>query len=535
MPALATDMSGERLAPQCDRVTAFGNASGEAATPATAASVAGTSGIRCRADRGDFLSPRTRDGVYAESMVVLLLILCGADIDAKAGRLRDAAADALTPVAEAYETSGREEDAARVRTSIDPPDVRALPLRWPAERVLPEPGEVPPADRPVYEAELAARRELATRVYRLAREAVREKRVAEAFRLTHWAAALDPDNESVRRALGFERDGKVWTTPFRRQRAADGDVWDDRFGWLPKSHVARYEAGERFAGGQWVTPESERQLRSRFDSGWAVETEHFRVRTNASLETAVTLASELEDFRTFFVRNYTVLFDSPRRAASILVSPTGRRSKRHDVHVFATREEYVQTLAPKQRGVEVSRGVYLPEDRVAYFFASEDAELLETLYHEVSHQLLYEADRRGTDVGGRRGYWAVEGFACYLESFESDGVTATATHPRQNRVQHAAELVAEGKAPRSLAEFDALGKRAFLNTPDMDLLVARYAYATGLTHFFLNFEGGRYRDGFLTYLRTLYEPGARVRPLEQVLGVPAGQVDMEYRSYIGEL
>ena len=472
----------------------------------------------------------------------LLLFLAASSSPASADGLADRyggliaeVRSALEPVATRYEAAGHPQEAVRIRGLLTPPDLRTLPLSWPGPLGLPAVESVPAALQTLYGAEAETRRAIAADIYRVSREALRKRRPVDAFRLAHWVLAVDPDHEKSREALGQSRTADGWQSDFLAEQAKQDRVWDRRFGWLPRDWVARYEAGERYVGGRWLTAEAEATIRSNFRSAWSVETEHFRLRTNESLETAVRLASRLEDFRTYFVRQYPTLFDSPRRASSLWGRQGGRPARPMQVQVFATRGEYVATLSAKQPNVGFSNGVYLPVDRVSYFFVEGNDDLEGTLFHEVSHQLLYESGRRRDDVGEARGYWAVEGFACYLETFDTDGVTADAGDPLKGRIAHAAQLAADGEIPAALSAFDALGKAAFITAADMDDLVNRYAHATGLTHFFLNAKDGRYRQAFLTYLRRLYEPGGRPVPLADLVGVPADVLDAEYRSYITDL
>src|SRR5690606_37287306 len=70
------------------------------------------------------------------------------------------------------------------------------------------------------------------------------------------------------------------------------------FGWLPEVHVARYEQGERYYRGRWVTAEKEAELRKTITQGWRIETDHYTLQTNDSLTTGVQLARQLERLHT---------------------------------------------------------------------------------------------------------------------------------------------------------------------------------------------------------------------------------------------
>ena len=73
-----------------------------------------------------------------------------------------------------------------------------------------------------------------------------------------------------------------------------GMVWHEKFGWIEKAHLPRYAAGERI----WALPGSMPPTTpcSRRDIGRLdIETEHYRIRTNHSIEAAVAIGTELEN------------------------------------------------------------------------------------------------------------------------------------------------------------------------------------------------------------------------------------------------
>src|SRR6185436_3173124 len=85
-----------------------------------------------------------------------------------------------------------------------------------------------------------------------------------------------------------------WHTPFELKQIGAGKVWHERFGWLPKSHVERYERGQRYYQNRWMSEAEEKSLRSNIKQGWRVESDHYLVTTNHSLEEGVQLARRLE-------------------------------------------------------------------------------------------------------------------------------------------------------------------------------------------------------------------------------------------------
>ena len=438
------------------------------------------------------------------------------------------------------EDAGDNELAAELRPLLDPPEA-ADPLDRRPKAIGTVPLGLPEDRRRLHLRARELRRDHAAAIFRLARRANKAGHPATAFRMLEAAVRVDPDYEPVRRLLGDQRVGDEWMTPFEAMMKRKHLSWHNRFGWLPPGHAERYEAGERFFRNRWMTADEEQTLRRKTPRGWEIETDHFVITSNYSLERAANLAGRLEGFHRFFRRTYTDLFDSPRLAGALLESGTIPKKDKHKIRDFATQEEYVRTLTPKLPGVEVSLGVYLTGDRTAYFFyrdpASESGSTRpeETLYHEVSHQLISEADPAVHMPGSYGGYWASEGFACYLESFDPSG------DPRvgdidHSRVEAAREQFLSADSYEPFAKFEALSTRAFQRGETLDVIVARYNQAAGLTHFFLNAHDGRYRDAFLQYVRELYDiRKTSPTPLTRLTGQTGEQIDGEYKAYLREL
>ena len=65
-----------------------------------------------------------------------------------------------------------------------------------------------------------------------------------------------------------------------------------------------------------------------------------------------------------------------------------------------------------------------------------------------------------------------------------------------------------------------------------------YSQASGLTHFFLHYQNGQYRNALISHLSALYQPvgaGVRVVGLDQLTNTPATRLDEQYREYMASL
>lgn len=450
-------------------------------------------------------------------------------------------AAAMNDVATTYQSLSLSADVERIRRDIDagPTAVEHDPPAT-IQRDLSD--ELSGPTLSAWKREKAVRAAYAEHVYRQARAALVDGKTSEGLRLLKHSLSIDSDFNPVRQMLGYVRRGEAWKTAFQARMDDAGKIWHDDFGWIAADHLARYEAGERYFRRRWLSDEDETRIRRHFEYAWEVESEHFLVKTNVSLQTAAALARRLESFHSYFHREYARLFDSPRAAREFLKPPSRRAANKHEVHYFASREEYVRTLTPKQQGVAISRGVYLPKDRVSYFFDDPDVEdPLDTLYHEVTHQLLFESDPKMRDVAASGGYWAVEGLACYLESYRDPADAGINDGPvvgdiNHNRIYWARYRVLVDGYYLPLQQFDRLGMRLFQAAQSEQELRRRYSQSTGLSHFFLHYDNGRYRDRFLTYIAGLYAPAVRSRKsLQQSLGVPYELLDQQYRDYLAVL
>ncbi len=402
------------------------------------------------------------------------------------------------------------------------------------------PQSLPAAERAARVRVRQLRLDHAASLYKLSRTALAEKHPSLAYRLVREVLFHDPDHARARGLFGYQRDGDEWTTPFAADMKRRHLVWHDEFGWLLDEHVSRYTAGERFYQKKWISAEREETLRSNFKNGWVIETEHFRVQTNHSLQKGAQLAASVEVFHRYFMREFAAFFKSPQQMDKLFKEGNaGKQGNPYVIHHFRLQTEFVDRLSKECPSARQINGIYMPSHRRAYFFHNPltPAEAsLETMYHEVTHQLLGESTLQTVPVGHVRDFWVTEGMACYFESFRvtEDGTihVGDINHPRFLAARDQI-FVTQNYIP--LDRFTAEGMLPF-QKGDLPLLQLKYAQATGLTHFFLHYQDGLYRDGFIEYLTQIYSPDQRVRArakaLEQILGVPNTTLDTQYAAYI---
>ena len=401
-----------------------------------------------------------------------------------------------------------------------------------------------PLDTPLAEREYRQkidrlRSEYANNLFRIAQQALGFGAVQYAYELFNEAARHDPDSPAIRKILGFVRYENLWLTPFEAEMRRKHQVWHEQFGWLPADWVPRYEKGERNYRGRWITATQEAELRRDFKNAWTVETEHYSVETNHSLERGVQVAQSLEKFYAFFLQTFPAFFTRPDDAATLLkgLNATANRSRsRYKVHYYRTRDEYVSNLSPKIANIAMTNGFYSMSDRVAYFYEQDHAAGDETLYHEATHQIFYECIARQREVGAQAHFWVLEGIACYMESFSGDGNAMTVGNPRHLRVRAAQYRINVDKYYLPLQQFTAMGMVPFQVSPDIQ---KNYSQASGLVYFFMHYDGGRYRDALIEHLAQQYHTsGPRPKSpatLEELTGVSYGELDQLYAKFMATL
>ncbi len=448
----------------------------------------------------------------------------------------------MTELAGFCDGHGYAEDAARIRQLAVPVGEQTLNVDSLPEKTLPDlPVDLPPAERE-WRAKLRKLQiDYAQELFLLSQRAIKEGHPSEAFELIREVAFHNPDHPRARALLGYVRHDDGWTTPFAREKLKRGHVWTDRFGWVLSTQLARYENGERFYNAKWMSAEKEAAIRSDFRYGWEVLTEHFEIHTNHSLERGVELGVALEDYHRFFVREFAGFFNTPQQMKALFDGGSADvrgNGKRYQIHYYRSRDEYVRRLKAKQPNIEVTNGLYLPADRVAYFYddpANADGNLA-TMFHEVTHQLLGESAPSIRDVASDANFWLVEGLACYMESFRREGGRLSVGDPQHIRMQWARVRVLDENFFVPLPQFTALGMRQFQYVEDKPTLQRYYSQASGMAHFFMHYRDGVYRDALIAHLSQVYSPNPRIRDrvqgLDVLTGVSYSELEAQYKQYL---
>lgn len=453
----------------------------------------------------------------------------------------------MEELADTCDGKGLTEAATRLRLLTVPAvnnRLRVTPLTRDVQGDLP--ADLPPDERFWRAQSRQQQKDYAKELYLLSRRALDAGHISYAFDLVRETAFHDPDHPAARKILGFVRLGTEWVSPFEATKIKSGQVWHDRFGWLPKSHVERYEKGERCVRGRWMSAAKADAIHQDFREAWEIRTEHFQIKTNHSLERGVELARKLEDFYSVFFQTFAGFFQTPEDVQNLFSGRSGATRQvpaPHDVHFFRTRDEYLDVVRRKtKQPVEITKGIFFPEDRTSYFYDDPDcteAEQDATLYHEATHQLFSVARPKAIPIGMRSDFWIIEGIACYMESFVIDSETRQVSlgDPYYTRFVAARLHLENDKYYVPLAEFARMGMVPYQSVKHPQI-AWNYSQGAALTHFFMHFDGGRYRDDLIEHLSQIYtDPKSRRIPagLDELTGVPFEELDQQYQDYLKKL
>lgn len=427
-----------------------------------------------------------------------------------------------------------------------------------------------PSSEPQWRAELQRlSTDRAQEMYVLARQTLRAKFPSLAYAMIQDVLRINPDHRLARSVIGHQmfRDPRQardrsyageWVTAFeaRKRSGRTPETKHRRFGWIPAGHVERYEGGERFYRGRWMSAEKEQEQRRDFRNAWEIRTEHFLVKTNTSLEEGVQISQQLETFHGWLRTNLAGFFDTPAELQRRF-EQTGVRIRRTaapmEVHYYATKEEYQKRMIGKIPPNQDTNGLYWDADRTCYFFRNDKMNARGTVFHEATHQildlatksqrvsaarhrqqLLREQTLRPWRICEKSNFWIIEGLACYFESFEigenGECSVGRPDHIRFVGAQHRL-LVNDFFVP--FRNFMALGHEQFMTHPNRRQF---YTQASGVAHFLMNYQDGLYRDDLVTLLAAVYRPGVeeirREPSIARISGIDFAVLDQQYREHM---
>jgi len=400
---------------------------------------------------------------------------------------------------------------------------------------------------------------------------IRARAAAELFDLAQLAAKSDspqyaiagmclravlerqPDHKEARRLLGYVPHRGGWARPFAVAQLQKGNVDHPIFGWQPADWIPHLDRGElpapltpRQKKTRWLPTAEADRLRADWQPPWKFATEHFEIQTNVPLSEAISFGRRLEAFHDLFMALLADILGENLPLIHRFKNPalTGDGqfgTKLHQVYYFASKDEFVEHLRPT-KGPEIadSLGFYDPpksgRGRVpAYFFRDPAGPIpvTATLYHEVSHQLLFETAGPNAYTKNVGNFWVFEGLGTYFEtvspqpdgSLEVGGLVGI-------RIEEALKTLIDRGLSIPLAGFVELDENAFIQKPQ---IYTNYQQAMALTVFLMQWHQGTYRDAFLDYVRDAYRGRIKHghgRSLQDRLGQKYSTLDGEFLTFL---
>jgi hypothetical protein len=373
-----------------------------------------------------------------------------------------------------------------------------------------------------------------------AEQALAQGSVAETLRCAAAALACDPDQPQARRLLGQQRVGDHWAGGYAARLLAAGRQWHPQWGWIQPEHLPQFEAGLRPLGRRWISAEEDAARHAKIADGWTIRTDNFQVTTNESPAAAVELASRLEGIYLLWLQRFGDYALTPEQLRKRWDGDqaSGYRRQPFRVVYHRSRAEYNEALRVHQPQIDITLGIYFDHLRQCHFFAGDDQDP-GTVRHEATHQFFQESGRSARRAAAVANAWALEGVACYFESLAPLAVPGDlrgSTAWRLGGAEAGRLPAARQRRLRdgyyvALAELAELGMTELQTRPDLPPL---YSQAAGLATFFVEGQGGRYREAFVELLRQIYagrdEPGT----LERLSGESYRELDRQYEQYLRE-
>jgi hypothetical protein len=286
------------------------------------------------------------------------------------------------------------------------------------------------------------------------------------------------------------------------------------------------------------------------------QSRNFDLFSRMETKTTLALSKSIEQFYCIWTQCFYELWAPPGLLKARL---NGEKrswpdSNRMAVVMLADRAEYLKALGMGETNISLSTGYYHPQSGCSYFYWDDGA--LDTVNHELTHQLFAEASRignagyfdrssiasdrnsdRSTDRSTVRsldrvaGAWVIEGVALYMESIRDQGFAWTLGGIESNRLQ-----TARYRAVRDQywPEWESFTQQSIAQWKEDPRIALAYSHATGLTHLFLDLhpEKSRARAALFRYLTGVYGGQSNADDLLRLLGEDEASAERNFRSWM---
>jgi hypothetical protein len=255
-------------------------------------------------------------------------------------------------------------------------------------------------------------------------------------------------------------------------------------------------------GDRWLPFVIDAQPR-RWSDAWQIDTTHYALRTNLTLETAVRTALELE----LFYRSFMSQFGAPLKLHEILAPLT--------FQMHADRGSFPEIAS--------GRGSYFDREQRRVLINAEGGLVRGLVFHEATHQLL-------AGLASNLPAWVDEGLSEYFASLWANEAVRGREFPNAILKYHFA-TVAKAEKPYSLEKLLAMSSGDFIASKNAEL---KYAQAYSLVYFCLHGEDGVYRNGFFHFLRGLSRGKTKASDLLDALDVSEPKLVNGWLAYAAQ-
>jgi hypothetical protein len=287
----------------------------------------------------------------------------------------------------------------------------------------------------------------------------------------------------------------------------------------PKNEEAHKRLGHTLHNGAWNVHDGSKMVpfaslgeaHKDWKDAWSLASTHYRVRTNLDLAHATEMVLELEGF-------YRNFFDAFGRELKLyeVVDPM-------NAHVHGDKQSFPAMVSYRDAYFDPSTSTLLVN--AANGFEPR------VLFHEATHEILYATAEHTKAARGDIPAWLDEGLAEYMGCCTG----GTGGHPVFTAGAIAAghfRVHAEARPAYDLARVLTFNSGDFMASLRSDL---KYAEAYTLVHFLLNGDGGKYKKGFLDFMRGAYKGQASGTHFRDALGGHERELEEAWVAYVKKI
>ncbi len=381
----------------------------------------------------------------------------------------------------------------------------------------------------------------AKRLQLLAKTAVKDQRGSLAVQLAVAGLHANPDHEGFRTVFGFVKYKGEWRTPWEVERLKKDFVDHERFGWIPKKAVDRYEKGERYCNGEWIPETEDIRRHSAIENGWKIESEHYDLTTNHGIEEGVRMLRQNENlYRAWKLLFFRYMATDAQLATLFNGKMVPAPLRRHKIVLYRDREDFLR--AEKARGEkepERFAGMYryTNKDGCCYFYVSGS---LSIMYHESTHQLFQETK----NIAGNQllsgvakneqplNTWLREGVAMLMETLQVDEAGYYVIgNKNSGRIRSAKRNFRNDRFFLPFSDLADIDGRDWKSHEKMGSL---YDQSAAMFYFLMFYENGRLRDPLVVLLRLHYEQKDTRQSIVQLTGMSTDELDAAFKDFLKE-